>query len=235
MIFGIIAAGEGSRLAQAGIKEPKPLVKIKGECLIDRLIRIFSANNAEKIYVICNEQMTDVQKWLDEKRDILQKDKGVELRVVEKTTPSSMHSFYELSKAMREEAGKFILTTVDTIFDETEFADYVKRFESDEKCDGIMGLTQFIDDEKPLYVGVEGDKITGYYDTKNDCNHISAGIYGLTQKSFAIVYDCIASGQSRMRNFQRALVAQGLNLKPFVFSDVFDIDRVEDLQKANSL
>ena len=41
MKFAIIAAGEGSRLAAEGIQEPKPLVKVGGECLIDRLIRIF--------------------------------------------------------------------------------------------------------------------------------------------------------------------------------------------------
>ena len=41
MRYAIIAAGEGSRLAQEGISLPKPLVKINGEAMIDRLIRIF--------------------------------------------------------------------------------------------------------------------------------------------------------------------------------------------------
>src|SRR5574344_2147780 len=55
MKFAIIAAGEGSRLASAGIRTPKPLVEINGEKLIDRLIRIFLANDASEIVVICND------------------------------------------------------------------------------------------------------------------------------------------------------------------------------------
>jgi len=31
MKFAIIAAGDGSRLAQEGVTEPKPLVKVRGE------------------------------------------------------------------------------------------------------------------------------------------------------------------------------------------------------------
>ena len=64
MRYAIIAAGEGSRLAAEGIKDPKPLVRVHGERLIDRLIRIFMEHDAEEICVICNEQMTDVQQHL---------------------------------------------------------------------------------------------------------------------------------------------------------------------------
>ena len=60
MKYAIIAAGEGSRLAQEGIVSPKPLVKVDGEMLIDRLIRVFMANGASEIDVICNEQMKAV-------------------------------------------------------------------------------------------------------------------------------------------------------------------------------
>ena len=41
MKFAIIAAGDGLRLAQEGVTESKPLVRVRGEQLIDRLIRIF--------------------------------------------------------------------------------------------------------------------------------------------------------------------------------------------------
>ena len=60
MKYAIIAAGEGSRLAKEGILSPKPLVKVKGEYLIDRLIRVFTQHGATEIVTICNEQMTDV-------------------------------------------------------------------------------------------------------------------------------------------------------------------------------
>lgn len=56
MRYAVIAAGEGSRLRQEGVTEPKPLVKIGGECLIDRLLRVFMQNGAEEIWVVCNDR-----------------------------------------------------------------------------------------------------------------------------------------------------------------------------------
>lgn len=54
MNFAILAAGEGSRLAQEGVELPKPLVKINGEAMIDRLIRIFNDCKANSIFIITN-------------------------------------------------------------------------------------------------------------------------------------------------------------------------------------
>lgn len=108
MNYAIIAAGEGSRLAQEGVQKPKPLVELNGEPMVERLMRIFERCNAESISIIVNEHMTQVREFLD----TLHLD--VPLNIVVKTTPSSMHSFWELSKVMQP--GKFCLTTVDTIF-----------------------------------------------------------------------------------------------------------------------
>ncbi len=247
MNYAIIAAGNGSRLAQEGVSQPKPLVRVQGECLIERLIRIFSQNDAENIFVICNEEMTDVADFIREKQSQRQGQSQGQIHLLVKSTPSSMHSLYELSQIMRKQmtSDKFILTTVDTIFDEKEFSEYVSLFTADESADCMMGLTTYIDDEKPLYVEVSScrakisepmseSKITGYFDTQSGCTHISAGIYGLSTKAFSVLDHCIESGQSRMRNFQRALVAEGLLLRPYVFSNVFDIDHASDIEKAEN-
>ena len=87
------------RLAQEGAKMPKPLVKVCGETLIGRLIRIFMENDATEILVICNEASTLVSDYLSGLRNNRQ-GQSIPLRVIRKTTPSSMHSFYELSKYM---------------------------------------------------------------------------------------------------------------------------------------
>ena len=235
MKFAIIAAGDGSRLAQEGITEPKPLVKVRGERLIDRLIRIFMGNNATEIVVICNEQMSDVASHLKMIQDKGLNGLPVPLRFVVKSTPSSMHSFYELRHFLREDP--FILTTVDTIFDESEFHDYVLSFQDKiaQGVDALMGVTDYIDDEKPLYVGVDNVmRINGYYDTPQaDSHFISAGIYGLTAPSLNILEACIEKGESRMRNFQRALVAAGLRIEAFPLTKVFDIDHIDDIRKAD--
>ena len=49
MNYAIIAAGEGSRLAQEGVKWSKPLVRLNDTALIDRLIQIFLNNKATAI------------------------------------------------------------------------------------------------------------------------------------------------------------------------------------------
>lgn len=235
MKFAIIAAGDGSRLAQEGVTEPKPLVKVRGERLIDRLIRIFMGSNATEIVVICNEQMSDVASHLKMIQDEGLNGLHVPLRFVIKSTPSSMHSFYELRHFLRDEP--FILTTVDTIFDESEFHDYVLSFQDKtaQGTDALMGVTDYIDDEKPLYVSVDNVMcINGYYDTPQaDSRFISAGIYGLTASSLDILEACIEKGESRMRNFQRALVAANLRIEAFPLTKVFDIDHIEDIRKAD--
>ena len=235
MKFAIIAAGDGSRLAQEGVTEPKPLVKVRGERLIDRLIRIFMENNATEIVVICNEQMFDVANHLKMIQAKGLNGLPIPLRFVVKSTPSSMHSFYELRDFLRDEP--FILTTVDTIFDESEFHDYVLSFQ-DKIAHGtaaLMGVTDYIDDEKPLYVGVDNVmRINGYYDNAQvDSRFISAGIYGLTASSLDILESCIEKAESRMRNFQRALVAAGLRMEAYPLEKVFDIDHIEDIRKAD--
>lgn len=235
MKFAIIAAGDGSRLAQEGVTEPKPLVKVRGERLIDRLIRIFMGNNATEIVVICNEQMSDVASHLKMIQDEGLNGRHVPLRFVIKSTPSSMHSFYELRHFLCDEP--FILTTVDTIFDESEFHDYVLSFQDKiaQGTDALMGVTDYIDDEKPLYVGVDNVmRINGYYDNAQvDSRFISAGIYGLTASSLDILESCIEKAESRMRNFQRALVAAGLRMEAYPLTKVFDIDHIEDIRKAD--
>lgn len=252
MRYAIIAAGEGSRLAAEGITQPKPLVKIGSEAMIDRLIRIFMQNDADEIVVICNAAMPEVASHLQMlQREGLQ-GHSVPLRYVVKTTPSSMHSFYEISPFLED---RFILTTVDTIFHEDEFADYVRAFNrltTSDSCDGLMGVTDYIDDEKPLYIGLEEqgtrDKgqgntcslITGFYDNPPvPCSltpaplNVSAGIYGLTQKSFITLRGCVERGEQRMRNFQRALLRDRLQLYAYPFTKVFDIDHATDIEKAN--
>ena len=64
MNFGIIAAGQGSRLVQEGVGFPKPLVRIDGSPMIGRLIDIFVRCGAESVSVIVNEEMTEVAGFL---------------------------------------------------------------------------------------------------------------------------------------------------------------------------
>ena len=231
MKYAIIAAGEGSRLVEEGVKSPKPLVKLNGVSLIDRLIDIFVKNDAESISIIVNNEMKDVQAHINSLRLSI----SIPLNIIVKSTPSSMHSFFELSQFLQ--TGKFCLTTVDTIFKENKFSQFIKAFIADTENDGMMAVTDFIDDEKPLYVGVNTDNmmINGFHDQSDGTmKYISGGIYCLSSKAIKTLDNCMENGFSRMRNYQRQLVADGLKLKAFPFKKIVDVDHAEDIAKAEA-
>lgn len=234
MKYAIIAAGEGSRLAAEGVEAPKPMVKVHGEHLIDRLIRVFMQNDAEQIVVICNDKMSIVSQHLFELLNDGLKGKTVPLLFKVRSTPSSMHSFYELREFLCD--SPFVLTTVDTIFREKEFREYVKAFKLvlENGGDGLMGVTNYVDDEAPLYVGTDKTMtVTGFYDDNDaHCSFISGGIYGLAPTALRTLESCMERGESRMRNFQRGLIRDGRKLKAFAFTKVLDIDHASDIKKA---
>lgn len=238
MNFGIIAAGEGSRLVQEGVAFPKPLVPLNGEPMIGRLVRIFQENGAGRISIIVNEQMTEVREFVEN----LRKEISIPVDLVVKTTPSSMHSFYELGKLLKGH-GRFIVTTVDTIFREPDFSGYVKAYsDAAADVDGMMAVTSFVDDEKPLYVETDSEmNITAFLD-KSAVNgdvkdaetreFVSGGIYGLGDKAVDVLDECLKNGVSRMRNYQRALVSAGLRLKACDMGKIIDVDHAGDIAKA---
>lgn len=226
MDYAVIAAGEGSRLVQEGVKWPKPLVRLNGISLLDRLINVFLKNNASSISIIINEEMIEVQEYL-QKLEL-----PVPFYLLVKSTPSSMHSFYELSHILDGES--ICLTTVDTIFREEEFKGYIQTFQKEKSLDGLMAVTDYIDDEKPLYVKTDKDMtIRGFLDLQEDnCQYISGGIYCLRRTGLGVLNNSITQGVSRMRNYQRQLIAEGLKLKAYPFSKIIDVDHAEDITKA---
>lgn len=228
MNYAIIAAGEGSRLVQEGVQLPKPLVNLCGTPMIKRLIDIMMSCNPESLSIIVNEQMTQVREYLESLT------LPVPFRLVVKTTPSSMHSFYEVSRHFG--SGKFVLTTVDTIFRPEDFRKYVEAFEADDNADGYMAVTSFIDDEKPLYIDVDSRmRITAFADKPfPGVKYISGGIYGLRPQALEVLRHCMGSGVSRMRNYQRALVEAGEDLKAYPFPKIIDVDHAGDIATAEA-
>ncbi len=227
MKFAIIAAGEGSRLAQEGVKQPKPLVLIEGQPMIRRLMDIFMRSGADSITVIINNEVPATKEYLYELQQ------HYPLNLVVKTTAGSMESLYQLIPYL--EGDQFCLTTVDTIFHEAEFTTFIEHFREAGE-DGYMAVTDFIDDEKPLYIAANEEMdITGYYDQKNeDCNYISGGIYCLTSSCLDTLKRCREKGYTRMRQFQKALVEEGKLLKAYPFSKILDVDHADDIEKAEN-
>lgn len=223
MRFGIISAGEGSRLASEGFSQPKPLVPICGVPMIERLIRIMNACGAQRIAVIVNGENPETVSLL----------KSLPVDLVVKKTPTPMHSLMELAPYL--EGDRFCVTTVDTVFSESRFRLMMDEF-SASPFDGLMGVTSLIDDEKPLYVGTDSEMmITGFHDSQDDCRYVSAGIYALKPQALDVLRGCLESGQTRMRYFQRQLLEAGMRLKAFDMGQVVDVDHVSDVARAQEI
>ncbi|MBP6064959.1 NDP-sugar synthase [Bacteroides sp.] len=227
MKYALIAAGQGSRLVSEGIRTPKPLVKVGGVPLLERLLHVFLANDADSVCIIINEEMTEVRHYLE------QQHLPVPLHIVVKSTPDSFHSFYELMPYLQGEGG-FCLTTVDPLFCESEFADYIHAFKTNPTEDALMAVTDFVDDERPLYVRTDDRlRITGYAsDNYPGSRYISGGIYCLSQRALALLPAAKQAGVSRMRGFQQYLVDAGLSMHAHPFSKIIDIDHASDVEKA---
>lgn len=229
MHFGIIAAGEGSRLRSEGNQLPKPLVELEGRPMIGRLISLMEECGAESVSVIVNEQMPEVKEYLEKLET------SVPLHITVKSTPSSLHSLYELSKRGLGSDDRFVATTVDTVFRPEEFRRYVEAFsEAPKEIDGLMGVTSFVDDEKPLYVETAPDgEILAFRDSVwPEARFVSGGIYGLGPEALKVLEGCVEEGVERMRNFQRALLASGMRLKAWEFEKIIDVDHTADLTAA---
>lgn len=226
MHYAIIAAGQGSRLQQEGVSVAKPLVRLNGTTMIERLIHIFAATDATSISVIVNEDMPEVNEAVQSIR------LDIPLEVISMTTPGSMHSFARLSGTIRGD--KFCLSTVDTVFREEEFRDYIHAFMADDTEDGYMAVTPYIDDEKPLYVATDADdEITGFFDTRVEgVRYVSGGIYALHRNALRVLESCMDAGVTRMRDFQRALIADGFKLRAFPFRKIVDVDHASDIANA---
>lgn len=225
MNFGIIAAGESSRLKAEGLNTAKHLIKVGGECLIERIIRIARLNKAKNVFCIINEQEEELKEFLTKT------DFGIPVKLIVKTTVSSMHSLFALAPYLYKES--FCLATTDSVFDENEFAEFLNYSKMQKFTDGTLAVTRYIDDEKPLCVAMdEDDTILKFSDTKEGYNWATGGIYFFSPKIFDEMHFALSTGIEKLRNYLRLLIGHGYTLKGFSFSKIIDVDHVSDIEKA---
>ncbi len=234
MRFAIIAAGEGQRMVEGGVNTPKPMMVLRGEPLVGRLLRIFSSYHPTEIVLICRSTHTDVIRYLERWQEECLRGDDIPLRFVKAITPSSMHSLEAISGYLADEP--FLLTTVDTVFREDEFRAFMDSLEGMPECiDGCFAVTDFVDDEKPLYVQTDDNRmITGFYDENGAslCKYVSGGIYVMRPECLEILHQCVVKGEQHMRNFQRSLIKAGKQVMAYPFMKIIDVDHPSDLLTA---
>ena len=228
MKLGIIAAGEGSRLKNDGFDSPKPLINICGKSLLERLFITASLNNFESVNIIINSENLLISDFIKKFSDSYH----IPYNLIIKSTPSSFHSFYELGKFLCED--NFCLSTIDSVYSSTEFSSYVESCRQI-SSKGLIALTGFVDDEKPLWAETDGNlNITAFTDSKGKSNYVTGGIYYFRKGVYDIAEEAMKLNINRLRNFLRFLLTRDFPLSGFVFDKIIDVDRKEDIQVAEN-
>lgn len=225
MKAGIIAAGDGSRLAAAGIPTPKPLIEVGGVSLIARTLDLLCRSGVDEVVYIVNERMTTVATHVDDLEP------PIPTRAIVKTTPSSMHSLYELSSHLRQD--RFVLCTVDSIMVPHEATSFIRHFAAHPEVDALLSYTDFVDDEKPLRIAVgEQQQVTAVGDAACDSPFVTVGLYGLSPSLLPLLDLAVQRGMKKLRNFLGLVVESDAKVVGYRLSKAIDVDRPEDIQVA---
>jgi NDP-sugar pyrophosphorylase family protein len=224
MKVGIIAAGEGSRLKQDGVPTLKPLVKVDGIPILERLLLQYHSIGISKAYCIINEESTAVKESIDGRR------LPIPVYFHVKTTPSSMHSLFELGQYLRDDF--FLLSTVDSVFDTGELEGFMACAQKRD-ADGLLAVTQPSDDDNPLWVELgQSNRITAFGRRTPSEALVTGGLYFFSPRVLDCQSKALSRNMSRLRNFLSLLLEEGFLLRGYKFKRMVDLDHAVDIQLA---
>lgn len=221
---GVLAAGRGERL-RAGVRDLKPLVRVGGETLIERVLNSMAETNASEVFVIINEDSSRVREQVAAKRW------PFALHWIVETTPTSMHSFLRLIETLAADGseGPFLLSTVDTVAAPKVYADFVERAQA-EPAAVTLALTLPGDDEKPLLVRVASgaSRIEAFGEGK----YATAGVYSVRPSVLREAEEARRDGIDSLRNLLGRLLERGYELAGIPIPRSIDVDRPADIEIA---
>ncbi len=220
---GILAAGAGSRLRQAGWAMPKPMVPVGGVPLIERVIRNFSAAGIRSLVIVVNEQAGDCVEWVRSRFPALH------LRFIVKTTRSSLESFREVTRRLGR--GRALISTVDAWCAEGDFVGFVEAARRLPRDAMVLAVTPFVADERPLWVSLDaGGRVTRLGGSSGEV--VTAGMYLLPERR---ARHAPPPDLGSLRDFLAWVVRRGEPVYGALIPTVVDVDRAEDLALAEDL
>jgi NDP-sugar pyrophosphorylase family protein len=223
----IVSPGDSSRIRSEELKIPKHLIKINGECLIERIIRIAQQNGIQRIHFVINSFETGLKEFL------LSNKFGISLDLIIQDTQNLMHSLFSIAPHLKKES--FCFASIDSIFIENEFSEFIKYSLLHEDIDGTLAVTRYINDERPLCVAMDTeDTVLKFSDSKEGYNWATGGIYYFSPKIFSEIEFALESGISRLRIFLHMLIKRGYQLKGFSFSKIIYINYLSDKAKREA-
>jgi NDP-sugar pyrophosphorylase family protein len=224
MKVGIIAAGEGSRLKQDGVSTLKPLVKVDGVAILERLLLQYHSIGISAAYCIINEESTAVRESI-ERRTL-----PIPIYFHVKTTPSSMHSLFELGQYLQDDY--FLLSTVDSIFETRELEGFMACAQMRD-ADGLLAVTHPSDDDNPLWVELDHfNRVTAFRRPTTAEAFVTGGLYFFSPRVLDCRSEALSRNMSRLRNFLNLLLEKGNLLRGYEFRKMVDLDHATDIRLA---
>ena len=220
---GIIAAGEGSRLRQAGWTMPKALVPVAGVPLIASVIKNFRSAGISSLRIIVNEDARSCVDWVRANCP------GVDADFIVETTASSYESFVRVIGGGGE--GAILMSTVDAWCGEEDFARFAEAARQRPAGATVLAVTPLVADEKPLWVDLDRDGKVSRLGEESG-RFVTAGMYLVPShlRRAARPAEC-----GRLRDYLSWLHRSGEAMYGHVVETVVDVDRAEDVALAESL
>lgn len=224
----ILAAGEGSRLK--AVSPFKPIVKIYESPLFEITFKNLHFKDFKFVNIIFNEDELEMD------LSLLPSLKSENTKYFFKSTPSSMHSLFEVSKNLDLKQGEhFFVSMVDSIVKPAEakkFYEFCKTVKDDESA---ILVTPFIDDEKPLTLKINNDGyISEFQCPVGKDVLITSGVYYFSESVLPLLNEMIENGHYQTRNFLSELVKRNHNIKVYQVDKTLDVDRPEDIKSAEA-
>ena len=192
--------------------------------LIEHAIENLLAAGAERVAILFNEAEEDCARFVRTRFP------GRDIAVALRTTASSLETFRELSRTLP--AGPALFSTVDAWCPREDFV----RFAREARRHGdatVLGVTRFVDDERPLWVrrGEDG-RVTEIGGTEGD--GVTAGFYRFSARARALGLEAPES-LARLRSFLGWLLDRGEPIWSVEIEKVIDVDRSRDVALAEEL
>ena len=144
-----------------------------------------------------------------------------------KDTESSWESFSLLSKEMAKKSDNFLLTTVDSFYKPKELRNLLKK-QSEIKAELILGITDKIHDEKPLWSDIEpSGRIINIGHSCMQKNYITSGLYLVTKALADTMPD--AETFPALRYYLANIVLQNKKIWSHKISASVDVDDATDI------
>jgi len=242
MRAGIIAAGWGSRLGGG----PKALTEVGGHRLIDLVLSGLVEGGIDGVTCIINDASLAVRAHVEAAWPTL------DVQWIVRTTPTSMHSFLAvLGELAKTQASPCLLTTVDSVCPPGAVAEFLRAANTLE-ADLGLGVTDLIEDEKPLYAvparpvawpptpGEETRRpepfpIARLSSDAGASPFVTSGFYWVSPLLLAHRDHALQAGFTALRQFLGCLLERGARTWGIPMPPIIDVDRPEDVAAAERM